>query len=48
MSFSDNHVIGDFNLEPSTGLLKHFVNSNAFYNLIKVKRVLKAKELALI
>ena len=45
----DNHVIkGDFNLESSTGLLKHFMNSNALYNLIKVIRVLKAKELALI
>ena len=45
----DNHVIkGDFNLESSTGLLKHFMNSNALYNLIKVIRVLKTKELALI
>ena len=45
----DNHVIkGDFNLESSTGLLKHFMTSNALYNLIKVIRVLKAKELALI
>ena len=33
----DNHVIiGDFNLDPSTGLLKHFMNSNALHNLIKV------------
>ena len=45
----DNHVIkGDFNLESSTGLLKHFMTINALYNLIKVIRVLKAKELALI
>ena len=40
----DNHVIiGDFNLEPSTGLLKHFINSNALYNLIKVNRCFKGK-----
>ena len=40
----DNHVIiGDFNLEPSTGLLKHFMNNNAIYNLIKVNTCFKGK-----
>ena len=40
----DNHVImGDFNLEPSTVLLKHFMNKNAFYNLIKVSTSFKGK-----
>ena len=40
----DNHVIiGDFNLEPSTGLLKHFMNSNALYNLIKVNTCFKGR-----
>ena len=40
----DNHVIiGDFNLEPSTGLLKHFMNSNALCNLIKVDTCFKGK-----
>ena len=38
-------VIGDFNLEPSTGLLKH---SNALYNWIKMNTCFKAKELGLI
>ena len=38
----DNHVItGDFNLEPSTDLLKNFLNSNALYNLIKVDTCFK-------
>ena len=33
----ENHVIiGDFNLEPSTRLLKHLMNSNVLYNLIKM------------
>ena len=41
----DNHVIiGDFNLEPPTGLLKHFINSNALlFNLIKVNTCFKGK-----
>ena len=40
----DNHVIiGDFNLELSTVLLKHFMNSNALYNLIKVNSCFKGK-----
>ena len=40
----DNHVIiGDFNLEPSTGLLKNFMNGNALYNLIKVDTCFKGK-----
>ena len=33
-------VIGDFNLEPSTGLLKH---SNALYNWIKMNTCFKGK-----
>ena len=38
----DNHVIkGDFNLETSTRLLKHLMNSNALYNLIKVNTCFK-------
>ena len=37
-----NHVIkGDFNLETSTRLLKHLMNSNALYNLIKVNTCFK-------
>ena len=40
----DNHVIiGDFNLEPSAGLLKNFMKSNALYNLIKVDTCFKGK-----
>ena len=43
----DNHVIiGEFTLEPSTGLLKNFMNSNALYNLnnlIKVDTYFKGK-----
>ena len=40
----DNHVIiGDFNLESSTGLLKHFMNSNVLHNLIKVNTCFKGK-----
>ena len=40
----DNHVIiGEFNLEPSTGLLKNFMNSNALRNLIKVDLCFKGK-----
>ena len=40
----DNHVvIGDFNLEPSTGILKTFMNSNALYNLINVDTCFKGK-----
>ena len=40
----DNHVIaGDFNLEPSTARLKHFMNNNALYNLIKVNMCFKGK-----
>ena len=40
----DNHVIiGDFNLEPSTGLLRHFMNNNTLYNLIKVNACFKGK-----
>ena len=40
----DNHVIiGDFNLEPLTGLLKHFMNSNVLHNLIKVNTCFKGK-----
>ena len=39
-----NHVfIGDFNLEPSTGLLKNFMNSNALSSLIKVDTCFKGK-----
>ena len=38
----DNHVIkGNFNLETSTRLLKHLMNSNALYNLIKVNTCFK-------
>ena len=37
-----NHVVkGDFNLETSTRLLKHLMNSNALYNLIKVNTCFK-------
>ena len=37
-----NHVIkGGFNLETSTRLLKHLMNSNALYNLIKVNTCFK-------
>ena len=40
----DNHVIiGEFNLQPSTGLLKNFMNSNALRNLIKVDLCFKGK-----
>ena len=40
----DNHVIiDDFNLEPSTGLLKNFMNSNVLYNLINVDMCFKDK-----
>ena len=40
----DNHVIiGEFNLEPSTGLLKNFMNSNVLRNLIKVDLCFKGK-----
>ena len=40
----DNHVIvGDFNLEPSTARLKHSMNNNALYNLIKVNMCFKGK-----
>ena len=41
---NDNHVIiGDFNLEPSAVLSKHFMNSNALFDLIKVNRWFKGK-----
>ena len=44
LRYYDNHgIIGDFNLEPSTGLLKHFMNNNAIYNLIKVNTCFKGK-----
>ena len=40
----DNYVsIGDFNLERSTRFLKHFMNSNVFYNLSKVNTCFKGK-----
>ena len=40
----DNHaIIGDFNLDPSTVLLKHFMNNNALYNLINVNTCFKGK-----
>ena len=40
----DNHIIaGDINLEPSTGLLKLFMNNNALYSLIKVNTSFEGK-----
>ena len=40
----DNHVIiGEFNLEPLTGLLKHFMNSNALKKSIKTNTCTKGK-----
>ena len=43
VSYGNHVIIGDFNLEPSTGLLKNFMNSNALYNLIKVDTCFKGK-----
>ena len=36
-------ITSDFNLEPSTSLLKNLMNSNALYNLIKVNTCFKGK-----
>ena len=44
ISYDSHVVIVDFNLDSSTGLLKHFMNSNALYNLIKVNTCFKGKE----
>ena len=43
VDYASLFIIGDFNLEPSTGLLKHFMNSNALCNLIKVDTCFKGK-----
>ena len=40
----DNYIIiGDFNLEPSDTTLKHFLDSNGLYNLIKGHTCFKGK-----
>ena len=39
----DNYIIGDFNLEPSNTTLKHFMDSNGLYNLIKGHTCFKGK-----
>ena len=44
VSYSNHVIIGDFNLEPSTGLLKHFMNSSTLFNLIKVNTCFKGKQ----
>ena len=41
VSYSNHVIKGDFNLETSTRLLKHLMNSNALYNLIKVNTCFK-------
>ena len=33
VSYVNHVVVGDLILEPSTGLLKNFMNSNALHNL---------------
>ena len=33
VSYINHVVVGDLILEPSTGLLKNFINSNALHNL---------------
>ena len=43
VSYDNQVIIGDFNLEPSTGLLKQFMNKNALYNLVKLNMCFKDK-----
>ena len=44
MKLFDNYIIiGDFNLEPSNTTLKHFLDSNGLYNLIKGDICFKGK-----
>ena len=44
VSYGNHVIIGDFNLEPSTGLLKHFMSSSTLFNLIKVNTCFKSKQ----
>ena len=43
VSYYNHVIIGDFNLELSTSLLKNLMSSNALYNLIKVDTCFKGK-----
>ena len=43
VNYDNLAIIGDFNLDPSTGLLKHFMNNNALCNLINVNTCFKGK-----
>ena len=43
VSYDNNVIKSEFNLEPSNGLLKDFMNSNALYSLIKVNACFKCK-----